>query len=81
MAKPPSANCVQELKLTKDDVAEDALIPLKYVKFQNVVSLTVFVKDNQGKMHTITITGLRIWNLFVRKTDSLPPQVARRRVL
>ncbi|KAL5272692.1 hypothetical protein ACHWQZ_G000771 [Mnemiopsis leidyi] len=39
---------VQELTLTKDDNAEGALIPLKYVKFQNVVSLTLYVRDNHA---------------------------------
>jgi len=39
---------VQELTLTKDHNAEGALIPLKYVKFQNVVSLTVYIRDNHA---------------------------------
>jgi len=39
---------LQEFTLTKDDNAEGALIPLKYVKFQNVVSLTVYIHDNHA---------------------------------
>lgn len=63
------SNCVQELKLTKDDVAEDALIPLKYVKFQNVVSLTVFVKDNQGGEETSVIKYLGFIGQTREKSD------------
>lgn len=49
-------SCVQELELTKDDVTDGSIIPLKYVKFQNVVSLTVFVKDNQGDEETTVMS-------------------------
>ncbi|PIK40995.1 hypothetical protein BSL78_22149 [Apostichopus japonicus] len=38
----------QTLELTKEDVVEDAIIPLKFVKFQNVQSVTLFIKDNLG---------------------------------
>ena len=49
---------MQELTLTKDNNAEGALIPLKYVKFQNVVSLTVYVRDNHGTSYCIFVTAL-----------------------
>ncbi|XP_038076953.1 thioredoxin-like protein 1 [Patiria miniata] len=49
---------VQELNLTKDDVGEDVVIPLRFVKFQNVSSVTLFVKDNQGMEDTTRIGHL-----------------------
>ena len=45
-----AGKCVQEFELTAETTAEDVQIPLKYVKFQSVNSITVFVRDNQGKM-------------------------------
>jgi len=39
---------------------EDTLTPLKFLKFQNVASLTVFVEDNQGGDDTTVISRLRI---------------------
>ncbi|KAG0724924.1 Thioredoxin-like protein 1 [Chionoecetes opilio] len=41
-----SANPVQELSLCPKDL-EGELIPLKFVKLQNVINLTIFFKDNQ----------------------------------
>ncbi|KAL5020141.1 hypothetical protein ScPMuIL_003033 [Solemya velum] len=38
---------VQALNLEAEDVKEGSLIPLKYVKFQNVQSVTLFIRDNQ----------------------------------
>lgn len=31
----------QALELTEDDIKEDGIVPLRYVKFQNVNSVTV----------------------------------------
>ncbi|XP_025084263.1 thioredoxin-like protein 1 [Pomacea canaliculata] len=39
---------VQQIDLTPEDMREGAVIPLKFVKFQNVQSITLFVKDNQA---------------------------------
>lgn len=36
------------LDLTEDDLKEGTIIPLRFVKFQNVSSITLFIKDNQG---------------------------------
>jgi thiol-disulfide isomerase/thioredoxin len=38
----------QALTLTAEDVQEGKPVALKYVKFQNVRNVTVFIKDNQG---------------------------------
>lgn len=37
---------IQTLELTPDDVKEGSLIPLRFVKFQNVSNITLFIKDN-----------------------------------
>jgi hypothetical protein len=37
----------QCLELTEDDFAENATTPLRYVKFQSVHSLTMFIESNQ----------------------------------
>ncbi|XP_033112016.1 thioredoxin-like protein 1 isoform X2 [Anneissia japonica] len=49
---------VQKLELTEDDVKEDCVIPLKFVKLQNVNNLTIFVKDNLGGEDTSVIEYL-----------------------
>mmetsp|Transcript_6752 Transcript_6752/g.8808 ORF Transcript_6752/g.8808 Transcript_6752/m.8808 type:complete len:175 (-) Transcript_6752:459-983(-) len=42
-------DATQELELTHDDLRDEAEpIPLKYVLFQRVKSITVFVEDNNG---------------------------------
>lgn len=38
----------QTLDLSKDDIQDGSLIPLKYVKFQNVSNVTLFIEDNQS---------------------------------
>lgn len=50
---------VQAVELSKEDLTDDAKpSQLKYVKFQNVNSLTIFVKDNQGAKDTTRITQI-----------------------
>lgn len=46
--KAERGEAVQTLILTNEDVAKDAIIPLKFVKFQNVQNITLFVQDNLG---------------------------------
>ncbi|KAL8572353.1 hypothetical protein ACOMHN_023122 [Nucella lapillus] len=46
---------VQQLELTAEDMREGAIIPLKFVKFQNVQNVTVFVRDNQSGAETTQI--------------------------
>lgn len=48
----------QTLDLTPEDVKEGTLINLRYVKFQNVSSITLFVKDNLSGAETTQIDFL-----------------------
>ncbi|KAJ7393800.1 Thioredoxin-like protein 1 [Desmophyllum pertusum] len=50
-----SFQAVFTLELTPDDLIEDVIIPLKYVKFQNVSSLTLFFQNNQGGEETTAV--------------------------
>jgi hypothetical protein len=54
---------VQKLVLEEDDVSGEKIISLRFVKFQNVSNLVVFVVDNQGgdevtKMEYLKIIGV-----------------------
>ncbi|XP_063985355.1 thioredoxin-like protein 1 [Diachasmimorpha longicaudata] len=55
-----SNTSVQDLELTAKDVEEGNPVPLRYVKFQNVLNLQIFVKDNQGGAETTQIDHLSI---------------------
>lgn len=50
-----SFEAVQTLELTADDINEDIIIPLKFVKFQNVLGLTLFFQNNQGGEETTVV--------------------------
>ena len=39
---------VESFKLTPEDLEADAVVPVRFVKYQNVDNITVFVKDNQS---------------------------------
>jgi thioredoxin len=39
---------VQTLELTADDLVDGAIIPLRFVRFQSVSNIVLFVKDNQN---------------------------------
>jgi len=51
---------VQDLTLSAKDVEEGNPVPLRYVKFQNVVNLQIFVKDNQCDSESTRIDHLAI---------------------
>ncbi|CAG2186891.1 PITH domain-containing protein At3g04780,Thioredoxin-like protein 1 [Mytilus edulis] len=57
----------QELELTPSDVKEGTLIPLRYVKFQNVGS--IFIKDNLGGGDVTQIDYLGLVGTPVAKTN------------
>ncbi|XP_031568357.1 thioredoxin-like protein 1 [Actinia tenebrosa] len=60
---------IQTLELTADDVKDDSIIQLKYVKFQNVQNMTFFVKDNQGDEELTVINYLCIIGSTVDTTN------------
>ncbi|XP_042240454.1 thioredoxin-like protein 1 [Homarus americanus] len=61
------ANAVQELTLTTKDL-DGELLPLKYVKLQNVMNLTIFVKNNQTDAETTHISYIQIIGSPVQTT-------------
>jgi len=52
---------VQKFTLTADDVSKGKIIPLRYVKFQIVHSLHIFVSSNAGEADTTRIDGIEIF--------------------
>lgn len=49
-----AAVAIQEIECTPKDFEEDSLIPLRFVKFQNVQNMMLFIVDNQtGDERTI----------------------------
>jgi len=60
---------VQEFTLTEEDMKEGSVINLKYVKFQSVQSVTMFVKDNQGGEETTQIDHLAFIGTPVSTTN------------
>lgn len=68
--KAESAEPAQLIELSPEDLAEDAKpVQLKYVKFQNVNSLTIFVKDNQTGKDTTRISQLLLIGSPVAATN------------
>jgi len=51
---------LQLIELSKEDLKEGSIVPLKYVKLQNVMSVTLFVKDNQSGDETTRIDHLSL---------------------
>ena len=56
--KADSMEPVQTLQLTEKDLTSKEPVPLRYVKFQNVSNLQLFVKDNQTGSDTTVISFL-----------------------
>jgi len=61
----------QILSLTEDDVKDGKKIPLKFVRFQSVNSLHVFVASNQGGEEETRIDSLNIFGVPVHATKDL----------
>ena len=64
-----SAASTQDLELTKADVNGDKNIELRFVKFQSVNSITLFVKSNQGGEETTRINRIVFFGVKVDTTD------------
>jgi len=52
---------VQKLELEADDVTGEKVIPLRFVKFQNISNLVIFVVDNQGGDEITKLEYLKIF--------------------
>ncbi|KAI0710409.1 PITH domain-containing protein [Cerioporus squamosus] len=60
--------CLQEIELTEEDVAEGKKIPLRFVRFQSVTSLHIFVVSNLGGEDETRIDAIDIFGLPVMGT-------------
>lgn len=68
--KAESSEPVQQLEINPDDLVEEAKpVQVKYVKFQNVNSLTIFVKDNQTGKDTTRISQILLIGSPVAATN------------
>jgi len=59
---------VQQLEVDKEAL-EDGVVPLRYVKFQNVTNLQLFVKDNQTGAETTRIDHLAVLGSLIGTTN------------
>lgn len=59
----------QSLQLTPEELTDESSIQLRYVKFQHVNNVTVFVKDNQGGEDTTRICYLSFIGTTVQATN------------
>ncbi|XP_030047773.1 thioredoxin-like protein 1 [Microcaecilia unicolor] len=59
----------QAVELTQDDIKEDGIIQLRYVKFQNVNSVTLFIQSNQSDEETTKITYFTFIGTPVQATN------------
>ena len=58
----------QTLKLTPEDLREDGLTKLRFVRFQKVTQLTVFIEDNAGAEIT-QLVHLGIFGESIHRTN------------
>ncbi|XP_063815839.1 thioredoxin-like protein 1 [Pseudophryne corroboree] len=59
----------QAFELTADDIKEESIIQLRYVKFQNVNSVTLFVQSNQGDEEATRISYFTFIGTPVQATN------------
>lgn len=58
------------LTLTKEQLSADAeAIALRYVKFQSVHSLAIFVSDNQANSEVTSLSSVRVYGTPVATTN------------
>lgn len=60
---------VQQLDLTPNDLSSKAAVKLRYVKFQNVTNLQLFVKNNQNGAETTRINHLQVFGSPIATTN------------
>lgn len=60
---------VQMLILTPQDVEKDSLVELKYVKFQNVSNLQLFIKDNLDGSEVTRVDQLQFFGSALSSTN------------
>lgn len=56
-------------RLSEKDIEEGNPIPLRYVKFQNVQNIQIFVKDNQSGSETTRIDHITIFGSPISTTN------------
>lgn len=64
-----SRESVQDITFTKDQIANCTPVALKYVKFQNVQSILIFVQNNQENTETTVIQQLKIIGSPINTTN------------
>jgi len=64
-----SFECVQKFQLTTEQLTDTTPIPLRYVKFQNVQNINIFIKDNQENTETTQIDHLAFYGSPVNCTN------------
>lgn len=57
------------MTLTKSDYNKE--LPLKFVKFQNVTKLTIFVANNQQNSDCTSLIGVQLLGQTMQATQSL----------
>lgn len=60
---------IQAFELTPEQVDEGEIIPLRYVKYQNVSSIQIFVADNQIESDVTKISELKIYGTPLNATN------------
>ena len=50
---------IQKIELTEEDIDGTKIIPLRFVKFQNVTNLVIFIAKNQGDEETTVLKYLK----------------------
>ncbi|KAI0646746.1 DUF1000-domain-containing protein [Trametes meyenii] len=63
-----AAGVVQELELSGEDVREGRKVPLRFVRFQSVNSLHIFVVSNQGGEDETRIDAIDIFGVPLQGT-------------
>jgi len=60
---------VQKIDLTPDDITGEKVIPLRFVKFQNVTNLVIFVANNQGDEETTIVNYFKFIGIPLSATN------------